>query len=257
MSKNRIRAITFDLWDTVIVDDSDEPKRKAMGLASKKVTRRKLVREFLEKHEPIDQEKVNLAYDTADAAFRVVWYEQNVTWTVRQRIGVVLAGLGRQLPEEELAKLVRCHETMELEVKPDLVPGVEKALPILAERYKLGVISDAIFTPGWALREMLASYGLADYFKGFVFSDEAGASKPEPKTFNEAARLLGVDVKEIVHIGDREEKDITGPHNVGARGILLTTAKDRGSKSTRAEAVCKRYEDLPAILDRLEKGEKS
>ena len=27
-----IKAVTFDLWDTVVHDDSDEPKRKAKGL---------------------------------------------------------------------------------------------------------------------------------------------------------------------------------------------------------------------------------
>ncbi|GIT27925.1 MAG: hypothetical protein CM1200mP41_39690 [Gammaproteobacteria bacterium] len=31
-----IKAVTFDLWDTVIHDDSDEPKRAAQGLRSKK-----------------------------------------------------------------------------------------------------------------------------------------------------------------------------------------------------------------------------
>ena len=31
-----IQAITFDLWDTVVVDDSDEAKRTAMNLPSKR-----------------------------------------------------------------------------------------------------------------------------------------------------------------------------------------------------------------------------
>ncbi len=28
----RVRVISFDLWDTVFIDDSDEPKRRAQGL---------------------------------------------------------------------------------------------------------------------------------------------------------------------------------------------------------------------------------
>ena len=35
-----IKAVTFDLWDTMIHDDSDEAKRKAQGLRSKKTERR-------------------------------------------------------------------------------------------------------------------------------------------------------------------------------------------------------------------------
>ena len=43
----QIKAITFDLWDTLIDDDSDEPKRKAKGLRTKKAERRHLVWEAL------------------------------------------------------------------------------------------------------------------------------------------------------------------------------------------------------------------
>ena len=252
MEKKRIKAVTFDLWDTVFIDDSDEPKRKALGLQTKAVTRRGLVREFLERHAPISAEKVEIAYGTTDTAFRLVWHDQHVTWSVRQRLGVVLAGLDRHLPEAELDELVHIHETMELEVKPDLVPGVEKTLAELAGRYRLGVISDAIFTPGWALREMLRGYGLLDFFSEFVFSDEMGASKPDPKTFCGAAKLLGVEVGGIVHIGDREHNDVAGAHGAGARAVLLTAAIDRGSASTMADAICRDYADLPDILKDLD-----
>ena len=36
----QVKAITFDLWDTVIRDDSDEAKRAARGLPSKREARR-------------------------------------------------------------------------------------------------------------------------------------------------------------------------------------------------------------------------
>ena len=35
-----IKGITFDLWDTVFIDDSDEPKRKKAGRPTKSVERR-------------------------------------------------------------------------------------------------------------------------------------------------------------------------------------------------------------------------
>ena len=54
--ESSISAVTFDLWDTIIVDESDEPKRVAKGLLSKYLTRRELVWKFLEKHEPIARE---------------------------------------------------------------------------------------------------------------------------------------------------------------------------------------------------------
>jgi len=249
--KAAIKAITFDLWDTVFIDDSDEPKRKAQGLAPKPVERRNLVHQFLDRHEPISRELIDLAYDTTDAAFRQVWYGQNVTWTVQQRLSVLLKGLKRNLPEPEFDELVRLHEDMELAVRPDLASDITEALSSLQGKYKMGVISDAIFSPGRALRQLLADYDIQKYFTSFIFSDEIGCAKPNAAVFEAAAEALGVKPAEIVHIGDRELKDIDGPHAVGARAVLCTVVKDRCGKNTKADAICSNFSDLPAILEKL------
>ena len=250
-NKPAIRAITFDLWDTIFIDDSDEPKRKAQGLAPKPVERRNLVQKFLERNQPISRELIDLAYDTTDAAFRQVWYGQNVTWTVSERLSVLLRGLKRNLPEPEFAELVRLHEDMELSVRPDLAPNISDALNSLQGKYQIGVISDAIFSPGRALRQLLADYDTLKYFSSFIFSDEIGCAKPNAAVFKAAAKDLSVKPEEIVHIGDRELKDIEGPHALGARAVLCTVVKDRCSKNTKANAICSNFLDLPAILEKL------
>jgi len=251
MHRAAIRAITFDLWDTVFIDDSDEPKRAAQGLAPKPVERRNLVQQFLERHEPIHRELIDSAYDTADAAFHQVWYSQNVTWTVRERLSVLLKGLKRDLPEPEFNELVRLHEEMELAVRPDLAPNVANALSSLQGKYLMGVVSDVIFSPGRALRQLLDDYEILKFFSAFVFSDEIGCAKPNAAVFEAAAKALGVKPSEIVHVGDRESKDIEGPHAVGARAVLCTVVKDRSRENTKADAVCSNFLDLPAILEKL------
>jgi len=251
MGKAVVQAVTFDLWDTVFIDDSDEPKRAARGLPPKPVERRNLVHQFLLRHNPVSKELVDTAYDTVDAAFRQVWYGQNVTWTVRERLSVLLKGLQRDLPAAELDELIRLHEDMELEFRPDLAAGVAEALQNLHGKYKIGVISDAIFSPGRALRKLLEHYDILKFFDAFVFSDEIGCSKPEPAAFEAAAKALDVSPSEIVHIGDRELKDIDGPHVVGGLAVLCTVVKDRAGKNTKADAVCRDFEDLPAILEKL------
>jgi putative hydrolase of the HAD superfamily len=251
MTQMKIKAVTFDLWDTVIFDDSDEPKRAQMGLPPKPEQRRILVHQYLNRHQPISRELVDTAYRTKDAAYRQVWYGQSVTWTVRERLDVLLKGLGRTLPDPEFAELVRLHEEMELEVKPDLVPGAKEVIEGLHGHYKLGVISDAIFSPGRCLRQLLDHYGILKYFDSLVFSDEVGCSKPARPCFERAAQGLGVDVREIAHIGDREAKDVAGAQAVGARAILLRVAKDWGGSDTTADAVCDDYRQLPSLLDKL------
>jgi putative hydrolase of the HAD superfamily len=155
------------------------------------------------------------------------------------------------LPGADLDELVRLHEDMELAVRPDLAPNVAEALRRLEGRYRMGVISDTIFSPGRALRRLLADYDILKFFSAFVFSDEIGCAKPDPAVFDAAAKALGVRTCEIVHIGDRESKDIAGPHAVDARAILCTVVKDRGGDNTEADAICSDFADLPAILEEL------
>jgi len=248
-----IKAITFDLWDTVFIDDSDEPKRKAAGRPTKAIERRQLVKQFVNKHKEISQEIVNAVYDSQDVAFRKVWHELHITWPVKERLEIVLKGLKVTLPEEELNDLVRLHEEMELEFRPDFVDGVHDAIKTLSENYKLGVISDAIFSPGKSLRKLLEGEGLLQYFSTFVFSDEAGCSKPHECVFNAAKKSFGVEFNEIVHIGDREHNDIFGPEKMGMKSILCLTALDRGSDRNNADAYFENYTDLPTIIENLGK----
>ncbi len=246
-----IKAVTFDFWDTIVDDDSDEPKRAAQGLRSKRDERRHQVWEALNTVEPIELERVSLAYDTAEAGFNIVWKENHINWTVDQRLRVVLRGLGRTLQDAAFADLVERHGRMEVDVPPDLIEGIGDAIEDLASRYKLCIVSDAIVTPGTGLREILESYGLKQYFSGFAYSDEVGHSKPHRSMFDTAASQLGVDLTEIVHIGDRDHNDVKGPHAVGAKAVLFTATRPNDKDATTADAICEHHRDLPGVIDAL------
>ncbi len=246
-----IKAVTFDLWDTMVHDDSDEAKRSAAGLRSKRDERRHLVWQALNEIEPIALEQVRLAYDVADAGFNLVWKENHINWTVEQRLRVILQGLGRSLPAAAMATLIERTGAMEVEISPDPIEGIDQALGALAERYKLAVVSDSIVTPGSGLRQILEKHGLKRHFSGFSFSDEVGHSKPHRSMFETAASQLGVSLEEIVHVGDRDHNDVKGPHAIGAKAILFTGSRPDDAETTTADAVCAHHRDLPAIVDRL------
>ncbi len=246
-----IKVITFDLWDTVFIDDSDEPKRKAAGRLSKSEERRELVWKLANKHKTVSKELVNSVYNTSDAAFRKAWHEQFVTWSVKGRLEITFKGLGIELPENEMDEIVKLHEEMELEFMPDFIPGVGDAIKELSKDYKLGVISDAIFSPGRVLRQILESENLLQYFDFFVFSDEIGNSKPQPIVFKATCDHFGINRNELVHIGDREHNDIAGPKKFGSHSILCTASLDRGSENSEADAKFANYSELPGILKTL------
>ncbi len=246
-----IKAVTFDLWDTLVDDDSDEAVRAARGLRSKKEERRYQIWEALNAIEPVDYDRVSLAYDTAEAGFNVVWKECQINWTVDQRIRVVLNGLKREVGRDVFERLVENHSNMEVDISPEPIDGMREALKELSTRYKLSVVSDSIVTPGTGLRKILEKHGVKQYFSGFAFSDEVGHSKPHRAMFDSAAEQLGVDVCEIVHIGDRDHNDVKGPHAIGAKAVLFTATRPDDRNITTADAICDTHHDLPSIVDRL------
>ena len=159
-----IKAITFDLWDTLVIDDSDEAKRAEQGLRSKFDERRYLLWEALNTCKPIDLETVHLAYNVGDSAFNKVWKDHHITWHIAERLEVILKGLSRELPDDMFDDVVQAHAKMEVDIPPDAIPGGAPVLERLAKRFKLCIVSDAIVSPGKYLRRLLEDHGLAKPF---------------------------------------------------------------------------------------------
>ena len=206
-----------------------------------------MVRDALALHSAVPAEVVDAAYNVADAAFARIRHDQHVTWTVAERLSVLLGGLGAELPAAVMADPTATIEEMEPEVMPDPGPGIGDA-ENLAARYPLAVVSDAIHSPDRCLREWLERHGLLRHFGAFAFSDEVGRSKPHPDMFSRAETGTGHRVSEMLHIGDREHNDVRGPHALGMKAILFTATRDRDRTGSTADAVCERAADLPAAV---------
>lgn len=254
-----ISAITFDFWDTIAADDSDEPKRARLGLPSKADAR---VQMFVEKvtrlYPAIDAGHAAEAYREANRRATEEWHNDHRTPGVTARVFYAYEYLGLEPGPGEYARLVREVdelvreiETMEIRIQPDFAPGIHNTFDLLAGQYKLGIISDTIHTTGRGLRYLLERQGLLQYFSYFVFSDEIGVAKPSQAVFRQASLGLGYPPNQIAHVGDRESNDIAGPRAAGMRAILFTGIKDRGATRTQADAVCHSYRDLPEVVRRL------
>jgi HAD superfamily hydrolase (TIGR01549 family) len=254
-----IEAVTFDFWDTIAVDDSDEPKRRRLGLPSKAEARIQLFVGHIGRYHPqIAPQRAADAYRQANERFRYDWHNHHRTPSVRQRINYAYECLGIHAEPGHYARLLREIdtlsreiETMEVRIAPDFAPQVHWALQTLAQEHPLGIISDAVHTTGRGIRQLLYQQGLGHFFQFMIFSDEVGASKPSPKVFRYASQALGLPPEKFVHIGDRESNDVTGPLSVGMRSILYTGVIDRGSDRTRAGAVCRHFSELPVLVRRL------
>ncbi len=254
------KLVTFDFWDTLFLDDSDEPKRKNMNLPDKNTTRKNLLLEAIQTQSPnttLNFEKIAEAFLRNEKSFRLDWLEKQVTWTVPERLKYLLENLAFELKSDLFDELVHTYENMEVEIKPDPFSGIRMALDSLSQKFKLGIISDTIYSPGRSLKKILNEYDLLKYFNIFIFSDEKGYCKPDPRTFKEAAKEANIELKDLIHIGDREPNDIIGPKSLGARAVLITVSeKPRIQKllketGTQADLICEHYEELPKQIEEL------
>ena len=91
------------------------------------------------------------------------------------------------------------------------------------------------------------------YFDVIVISCEVGATKPDRRIFEIAARRLGLALGEILHVGDSAAMDLRGARAAGLRALLLQRSSRRsaaGCIRSLAElpAVARGGESLPTMI---------
>jgi putative hydrolase of the HAD superfamily len=100
------------------------------------------------------------------------------------------------------------------------VSGAPELLAELKSRgFGVGLISNTGRTPGYALRRVLDTLGLAPHIDVMVFSNEVGQCKPQMAIFEELRRGLGVAYEEMMFVGDNLYVDVHGAQRVGMRGV--------------------------------------
>ena len=97
---------------------------------------------------------------------------------------------------------------------PDVVP----ALGELRER---GIV--LVIASNWdcSLPEWLRPTGILELVDGVVTSAEVGAAKPDPRVFERALAVAGVEPGAALHVGDKVDNDLEGAAAAGVRGVLV------------------------------------
>src|SRR6056297_2792523 len=145
-----IKAISFDLWNTLIEVKTYRDQRMAFleellrkrGYSPKKDT-------FLDVYEKVN----NFGHDYAESAkFKHIH--------TKTRIKNMLEFLKYELDEEEIEHVRKYFENVLVEDPPPLKQDAKAVVEELSEQYPLVIISDTGITPGKNLRKMLAKYGI-------------------------------------------------------------------------------------------------
>jgi len=219
----RIRAITFDVGGTLIEPWPSVGHVYAAVAAQFGVS--------------------GVAADVLTRNFGAVWRScagfdyARESWYALVR--ATFAGAAVHLPAEFYpAVYARFAEATAWRIYEDVVP----TLQVLKERgFRLGVISN------WdgRLRPLLVELGLAPYFSSLVVSCEAGRTKPARELFQQSAAVLGVELSEMLHVGDSRQMDLLGAAEAGAVGRLVVRGKTPDAPEQMAS-----LRDLIPLLDR-------
>jgi HAD superfamily hydrolase (TIGR01549 family) len=237
-----IKAVTFDCWDTLIVDDERRDakmlnylelvcQKNGISLADKNMT------SAFSRENKLREEYVVALHKTKNAM---------------QRTETLLELLEVQLPLSDVIRIAYYFDTVALEVRPPRVPQVEETLKVLSQKYRLGVICNGGYHSGDTVRQILDAHNLLEYFAWLSFSDEMGVAKPHAHIFEYTVEKLGCEMNGALHIGDSEYSDIVGAKKAGMKTILFTGINQRYRNNTTADFVIDSYSDLLGILEKVQ-----
>ncbi len=236
-----IKAVTFDLWNTVIEGSSMDYTRQRVNY---------LVDVLKSQSYSVDFDAVIDAYASAEAAFRWAREREFRFVSVRDRVDLILERLRIRLTEKWKAKITKEFEEAALKNPPPLVNGAKFVLESLYGKYLIGLICDSGVTPGRMLRKVLAANGVLKYFNCTVFSDEVGYNKPHSLMFSEALEKLRIKAEEAVHVGDLLSTDVAGAKAAGMKAVWV----NRNKEAIQNTSYKPDYEisSLPKLIDLLE-----
>ncbi len=246
---DKIKAIGFDLFNTLIVADS-QALIDAMG---------RLTHSLQQSGLALESDAFKKAH--RDAALRFIKETRQHGRETHNRfwISAALESQGHHVPPDDpvIAKAVEAYFSAFPE-HIQLIPGTSEMLGTLKDRYRLGLLSN--FTHAPAARAVIDSVGLTPFFDVLIISGELGYCKPHPLVFRRLVEQLGVKKGQILFVGDDPLPDITGASQAGLQPVWMTYVSHkniplRSGDSSDAEMVddnvpvISTWQDLLDLLD--------
>ncbi len=239
--KKEQALVSIDFWNTLVKGRSNGQKRHHIRIAA--------IQETGRKHEiDLTEDQIIEAFSFVSDVFDEIWFGRQRTLTSPELLKMLLERLSLEPKPGEIKHLEEVFEKSLLSAPPEPAEGVVEAISKLSEAYPLAIISDTMYTSGKTLRAYLEQLGLLSYFESFVFSDEAGYSKPNIKAFQTVMESVSALPERSFHIGDMDATDITGARNAGMFAILYTGVSDSSLKGNKADAVFEHWRDIVTYL---------
>lgn len=130
------------------------------------------------------------------------------------------------------------------------MPGVGEALQVLAARYPLVLASNAPLSDVGQIAQALARVGLDGYFTACFNMRMLGASKPEPRFFQNLCAALGTMPSACVMVGNDYHNDMEGAKQAGMRTVWYCPKPCAGDFPC-ADGIIRDMAELPEAVERV------
>ena len=205
LDTSRIRAITFDLDDTLW------PIWPTIERAER------VLSAWLAARAPMTSALFANAHARHDIRQQVMTGRPDILHDLsairREAIRLALTRAGDDPGLAEPAFEVFYAERNRVAFFDDTLP----ALAWLAERYPLVALSNG--------NADLERVGLSAYFKGGISAARFGVAKPHASIFSAAATLAGVAPHHVLHVGDDAHHDVIGAQGAGMQAVWVNRSE--------------------------------
>ncbi|HVP92426.1 MAG TPA: HAD family hydrolase [Acidobacteriota bacterium] len=234
--KRRVKAVTFDLWETLLFERDGYSAKRSL------VRSRNLADAFKMLGVEVTVEKIDSALKETTSSLLKMWdASKDITHLDQIRLVMKHVFEGSVVARDEwISSLSSAYVSAFFEVPPDLNPNAHRVLRWLkSENMSIGLICNVGLTPGFALRRFLEDQGVAEYFDVMIFSDEVSVRKPDPRIFHLVTENFKLKPCEVVHVGDNLRADVWGAKNAGFEAVHFSceTGQDRIAESDPASLV--------------------
>jgi putative hydrolase of the HAD superfamily len=222
-----IRAVLFDLYDTLIYVDANKAKANRIILAEIAGL----------------SEKTWLAGWSATEKRAI----RGEIRSIEERVRHSLATVSELQIAKDLISSLASQWQKELLNSPQCYLDVKSDLRVLqAQGLKLALVSDihAYDT------EVIDLLELRDFFDALVFSCDLGICKPDPRIYQAAVAQLDVGPDECIYIGDGNSSELSGAKALGMTTVRIDR-EQRYDEKERDSAYDMRVKTLPEFLSWL------
>ena len=214
-----INAVTFDLWQTLILDNRELGLQRAQARLDG--ARATLLAHGIDR----DADHIREAYRGCYRTCRAVRNE-NKDVSFRRQVEIFIdlidEGLSDRLAESAVDEIERSYADSFFEYPPRFHDATKETLEtVRGMGLNIGLISNTGMTPGYTFREFLRQHDLLQYFDVLTFSDEVLLAKPSDEIFLMTINSLDASPRATIHVGDHVNNDVVGANRVGMKSIWI------------------------------------